>query len=269
MSKVMKKQLFLFFLTSSILFAATAFSDNQRRITFAIEDTDSFPIYRQSGHEGLPNPGIYLEMVKLMEEALNIKIDIRRLPWKRCLYELKGGYVDGLLTASYKPKREAMGRYPKKNGKIDSDRSFSRSSYYLYTTVHSPLKWHNNKLSNISGHIGAQLGFSVVSDLKMRGLRVQELSDVEGIFRMLLNNRVAAVAVHKSDGDFYLHKYKNLKRLSPPLSTKPYYLLFSHPFYNRNPKLSNRLWDVSSNLRKSNRLKRLRKKYLSQGKWWP
>lgn len=251
----------------SWMFMDVCLASIPENLIVTIEDTDSFPFYRKANNPGKTHPGIFIEFAKILEREMNIKLTIRRLPWKRSLQELKRGEVHGILTASYAPEREKIGRYPQKDGKVDPSRRFSSSSYYLYTKTNSPIEWDGKTIKNVFGHIGAQRGFSVASDLRAMGLKVEEVTNIEAIFRMLKNDRLVAVAAHKESGDVLMHQYSKLKRLKRPLSTKPYYFLLSHPFYRSNPEFSERLWDMSTKIRKSNELKEIYEKYEALERW--
>ncbi|MEA9416943.1 hypothetical protein [Aeromonas caviae] len=42
-----------------------------------------------------------------------------------------------------------------------------------------------------------------------------------------------------------------LERITPPLVEKPYYLIFSHPFHQAHPDLSQQVWDEIEEVRHS------------------
>ena len=244
-----------------------AASSDPKKFKVAMETASSFPIYRKAGDDHKKDPGVFFEFIKILEQKMNIEINVIRLPWKRCLKTLENGKVHGILTASYKSEREKIGVYPKRSGKIDPSRRFSASSYYLYVKKNSPIKWNGKTFDNLNGLLGAQLGFSIVDELKNMGIPISEVKHAEMAFLMLNNNRVEGVAIHEDEGDIYMKKYGNIIKVEPPLSTKPYYLLISHQLYNSNPDFVSKLWDTASEIRESEELKMIKEKYYAIGKW--
>lgn len=265
---MLKIKLFFGALVLFFMFIQTLLADNPQKITFAMENAQSFPIYRSSIDKKTKYPGTFFEFVRIMEREMAISITIERLPWKRCLSHLKRGMIDGILAASYKPKREKLGVYPQKNGKVDPDRRFSGSSYYLYVKNNSNIKRDGKKLKNVNGVIGAQLGFSIVADLKAMGVKVNDKNNEPGsIFDMLYKGRLDGAAIHGDVGNIYLHQYKNIKKLEPPLATKPYYLLVSHQIYKKHPDFVENMWNVVAKIRESGEFKNIEDKYYNFIDW--
>ena len=66
--------------------------------------------------------------------------------------------------------------------------------------------------------------------------------------------RVAAGALQTVTGDALLNahpeKFKHLEKVSPPLSTKPQYLMLSHQFVNKHPEMTERIWNAIAVIRK-------------------
>lgn len=105
--------LFILILCSAILFSETV------KLLIAYEDKEQPPYYMGNSSEVELNPGVAVEMIKLLETKIdNIEIEFVRLPWSRCLFMLENNRVDGIFNASYKQQRLNYGWYPtKKNDK--------------------------------------------------------------------------------------------------------------------------------------------------------
>ncbi|WP_163833447.1 substrate-binding periplasmic protein [Spartinivicinus ruber] len=245
------------------------FAGTPKAVIVAIEDSGSFPIYREaaSNYTG-KHPGYFIEFLQAIARDLNVNINIVRMPWKRCLISLQEGRINAVTTASYKPEREKSGRYPKKAGQLDVSRRFNTSSYFLYAVKDLLVKWDGNILENKSNlSVGAQRGFSIVADLNNLGVKTTEVDNPESGFIMLLNNRLSALAVHENVGQVYVRKYNNIKQLSPPLKTKPYFLIISHQFYSKYPEFSEEIWNTVEKLRNSSQIATIKDKYYSFGRW--
>ncbi len=70
---------------------------------------------------------------------------------------------------------------------------------------------------------------------------------------MLVSGRIDAVAAQDFTFDPFLNKqpYKQVTKLVKPLMSKPYYLIFSHQFYQKNPEIAEQLWDEVVEVRRS------------------
>ncbi|MCX4029259.1 transporter substrate-binding domain-containing protein [Endozoicomonas sp. SM1973] len=261
----------LLFVITFIFFTQLSFATagTPETVVLAIEDSGSFPIYRKAAsHYTGKHPGFFIEFVREIEADLEVNINIVRMPWKRCLVSLQEGRVNAVTSASYKPEREKSGRYPKKSGHLDIGRRFNTSSYFLYSIEGASVRWDGNILENKSNlSVGAQRGFSIVADLNNLGIKTTEVDDPGSGFIMLLNSRLSALAVHENVGQVYVRKHDNIKQLSPPLKTKPYFLIISHQFYDKYPDFSEKIWDTVEKIRNSEKLAKIKDKYYSFGSW--
>ena len=97
-----------------------------------------------------------------------IKLNLIRLPLKRCLQEASLGKFDGVVAAGYNKDRTVWGPYPtNKDGILDSNYRLYTDSYSIYKRKDSLIKFENGKFLNLGIRpIGAQLGYTIASDLK-------------------------------------------------------------------------------------------------------
>ncbi len=84
---------------SPVIFAKTT-------VIIGIDSQDSFPSMGVPGTEKNKNPGIFIEEMRYIEKQTNIRVKYKRMPWKRCLINLKSGKIDGVICGSYKKERE-------------------------------------------------------------------------------------------------------------------------------------------------------------------
>lgn len=257
---------FFRYFTIIIFIFNTAIYAQPEKITFAYQNTINYPY--QTGNSNTINwdkPGTLIEMFKIVEKKLGIKIDFIRVPWKRALFYLENGKVDGLFEASYKEKRLVFGEYPMKDRKVDIQRRTNYNSYYLYTRSDSKLQWDGKKISNIGRGICAEREYSIVDDLRKMGVAVHEFDNTTKCMTLLKNKRVDGVAALELAGDSILSKdkenYKKIVKEKMALKTKAYYLMLSHQFIKKYPKTSEVIWNTIAEVRESNEMEVINKKY--------
>ncbi|WP_438465473.1 substrate-binding periplasmic protein [Marinomonas sp. PE14-40] len=237
--------LFIFFTSS--LHALT--------LTFAFEDKQQPPYYLGEGSKVLENqPGIAVEMLQILDKRMpEFEIKFIRMPWKRALYSLKSNRVDGIFNASYKTERLDFGWYPTKDfqlsGPIDTDRRITSISYSLYHLKSSPINWSGDWQDLKTELVGAPLGYSIVGDLQKKGIKVEQSSSTKSNLLMLSTKRMKVVALQTVTADSFLSSqskntnYNAIEKLSPPLVSKPYYLMLSKSFVAEHPTLSQKIWN--------------------------
>ncbi|WP_052741999.1 substrate-binding periplasmic protein [Kiloniella litopenaei] len=208
----------------------------------------SYPHFLGSGLEPASPPGVSLDILNQISRKLNFNIKYIRRPGRRILHELKENNLDAAFIFSYKPEREEFGVFPKKNNKPDGDKRLAVLSYFLYTVEGRNLGWDGHKFTNLQGVIGANSGYSIVKDLKNRGIKVEEARSTRNNFTKLKNGRIDGVADQGIVADAYIHKNKinNIVKINKPIATKDYFLIFSHVFSDQNPTLRDKIWDEIS-----------------------
>lgn len=227
-------------------------------ITIAYEDKEQPPYYMHDGNTIPRHPGVAVEIVKMLEDYIdNLEVNLIRLPWSRCLISLGNSSVDGIFNASYSIDRALnLGWYPTLDGTrwgiVDTDRRITTINYSFYKLTTSRVTWDGVNLRNLNGNIGAPLGYSIVTDLKNKGFKVEEAFSTEANMKKLLANRVALLALQDVTADKFIDKrseFKTIKKIYPPLETKEYYLMLSNNFVENNPELAKEIWDTIRTIR--------------------
>ena len=173
------------------------------------------------------------------------------MPGQRVLYELKKGNLDAAFIFSYKKNRLQFGRYPTKNGLIDKDYRMASLSYMLYRPIGSKLDWDGKHFHHLSGKLAANLNYSIVDELRARGVSVADAKSTPDIFRMLAAKRVAGVVDQETVADGHLSQlsYAPFEKVTIPIARKEYYLIFSHQFSKLNPKKMAEIWQFIADYR--------------------
>jgi len=259
------KKSFINILPSLFLSILTFSSHAETVFKVAYENASQFPHYLGDNSKVLEKPGAVVELVKLLEQEIpDLKIEFYRYPWKQCLLKLKAGEIDGAFNGSFTKARLDMGTYPWKNGAVDDSRRLTTMSYHFYTLKGSTFSWDGTNVSGLKGQIGTPLAFSIEGDLKDMGLNILSAREIQVNFANLLRNKVDAVALQSVTGDYHISTKSGLssvEKVQPELKTKPYYLMLSKQFYEKNPELSEQIWDTIAKLREE-KLQGLIKGYL-------
>ena len=249
----------LFILGLSLFQSMTSANEEPIEFTFAYDVQEGFPSFMGNG-QSIPEkrPGTYIEILQLVEQKVPIKLKLVRLPWARCKAALKANLVDG-INSSFSNAREEIGIFPyKKDGSVDTNRKITSSIYRLYTKGDSPIQYDpvSGLILNTGKGILAPLGYSIVDDFKKRGILIEQPpTGVKGIMQMLALGRASGVIAHENQATHVLKSnsklYSGIRPLDPPIKEKNYYILISKDFYQRNPAISEQIWNVIGELRKS------------------
>lgn len=258
--------IFLIFISFPCIAAADPLS-----ILFIYEEKSN-PPYSIGDGQTVPaeKPGINVEVLKGLENKLNVRIRFERYNWKRCLKMLESNEADGIFEASFKPDRMSIGVYPIKNGEPDSAKRLMSNSYVLYKMKNSPVQWDGKQFSYLIKPIGAAAAYSIVSDLKEMGVNVMESYTQSDAFKILIKGRLDGVADLETMADLILkgnpEEFKDVVKVSPPIRTKEYYLMFSHRFAEKLPKVMNDIWNELQRVRESGEYDKIAEKYAEMPK---
>lgn len=236
-----------------------------KTLTIVLEDKEDYPNVVGDGeriHEKLP--GIAIEMVKMVGQRLNMKVLVKRMPWKRCLdIEIKQGKADGVIPISYSKEREEIGAYPLLKGGPNKEQMFSVQSYMFYKLRGSSIDWNGSSIKHFTGVVGAPPGYSIIEHVRQMGLPIEEGFTLNNM-RKLASERIHLVASLEQEGDQVLATHpdlnKRIVKLAKPIVTKPYYLMLSHQFVAANPDLARKIWETLKMVREQE-YGRLIKKY--------
>lgn len=234
--------LFLFVFGSTSLLA----SEN-RTITLAYSDIESYPFQMGNGSEVATPPGLSIDVIEKAANDLNIKIKYVRLPGKRVLHYIKNNQVDGGFLFSYNSQRAQYADYPLDGLQADARLRIATLDYFFYKLADQKVRWDGSSFqSTKNAPVGAHNGFSVVKQLEQKQIDTFEVLSTEQLFQMLLKKRVSAIAIQSSTANSYIkmHQIKNVEKMEPPISTKDYYLVFSHQFTQQNPELTEKIWQT-------------------------
>jgi polar amino acid transport system substrate-binding protein len=157
-----------------------------------------------------------------------------------------------------------------KNGEPDAAKRLMSNSYVLYKMKNSPVQWDGKQFSYLIKPIGAAAAYSIVSDLKEMGVNVMESYTQSDAFKILIKGRLDGVADLETMADLILkgnpEEFKDVVKVSPPIRTKEYYLMFSHRFAEKLPKVMNDIWNELQRVRESGEYDKIAEKYAEMPK---
>ena len=243
---------------------ALALAAEPDKLIFCHEDENAFPWVFIKNEQ---RDGLDIRLIKLLENDLGIEVELRSLPWKRCLLHLQTGIVDGAFAASFRSERQVMGMYPTQgNNELDVSKRIHVSSYYLYTAVGSKLGWDGREFSHLTGDITVQLGFSISGVLGEMGVSVNEVKGPEVALKDVLSGLSQGTALQAERADYILSSDPffdgKIKKHKILLTEKPYYLMLSFNLTSKYPAYSQFIWERLALLRDSKTMESI-----SRGFW--
>jgi polar amino acid transport system substrate-binding protein len=193
-------------------------------------------------------PGLTIQMLRMASERANVPIELTRTPWKRGLYLIETGQADAIFASSFVEERQRYGVYPFKDGRPDPRRRLFDQSYSLFIRGESEVGWDGKSLINVRAPVGATPGYAVIPVLRAMDVVVDEEPSHLANLRKLAAGRLDAYAELETQIRPMLRSNKaefgGIFELSPPVLTKPYYLMFSKIFCSKTPEIAERIWDA-------------------------
>jgi len=243
----MKRYCTCILLVLSLPAAVVAHAAPKETVRLCYEAADVRPWRTEQGG------GLNFELLKLVEQRLDVHFDVQSIPWKRCLAQLKANAVDGAFAVSFKPDRRELGEYPGGEN-IDASKRMHTDTYVLLRRKGSKVEWDGRHFSNLDGAVGFQLGYSVGDVLRAQNIEVDEGSQrADELARKLIAGRLAAAALGGSDAAGLMHGPlgAQLEQLPLPIIEKPYFLILSHALVASRPQLAARIWSTVEQVRNS------------------
>lgn len=211
------------------------------------------------------NPGIRVEQLRIIAEALKIRFSYSLVPWARALQLVEDGVADAVFVTGFSEERARWGQFPITDGKPDENKAISRVSYWLYSRRGDSVSWDGNILKGITGQIGANNKDLMTDILKEEGLDIVEVKTYEQLINMLQIGRLNAIVGFRDILDQIISedpgRYENIIKHQIPLRIVTGYLMFSKEFYNENAELTDEIWEMIRVLYENGTMNRLYREY--------
>ena len=253
-------------LTILLLVFSTSVLAAPKKITFSCNIDPNPPFVMGSGIDiDWQKPGITLEVLKSLEKPLNVEIHFERVPGARVFDWVANNQVEGGFHFSFTPERAKVVVYPMKDGEVDPNKRLMSMTYFLYKLKDSPLQWDGTRFQNLDEEIGANVGFSIVDDLKKIGVDVHEGTLTKYLMRMLVKKRLGGVVTLETLGDFsiksHAQEFRDIVKVTLPIKKKQYYLVLSQKFVKEHPKFAEDIWNEIMKIRESGKYEEIAEKY--------
>ena len=211
------------------------------------------PFINPPDSEGHRSAGSAIDLVSQAASVLGCSIHWQPLPNMRVFHLLSNNQIDGAILYSWNPERDQLYIYPKRDGKVDSERRIATLNYVLYRKKGSTLQWDGLTYTQLSCPIGFNEGWSIGADLDHHGVMVESAKDAEQNLKKLEKGRICGYATLEEAGDSAIAHYPGalFEKLSVPFSRKEYYLLFNQTFYRNHSQQIETLWSQIGKLRDS------------------
>lgn len=192
--------------------------------------------------------GLALELLRTAAEPLHETIELKPLPWKRCIASVAANEVDGAIGSADTPERRGIGQLPTRaDGSGDTDAALYVDYYYVYIRNGSGASWDGRQLNLPHGSVLIPRGYHLEDNLISRGYKVNESigSGEEGLRR--LQSAQADVAILPASGTKMLaqsRRFRDAVTVAPePWDLSPGYLLVSKARYQQDPARIQALWE--------------------------
>lgn len=215
-------------------------------LSLAYTEHPSAPFLEGDGLSTPAHPGVAIEIVSLAAAQAGCTLHLARLPNLRVLRSVEAGDADGAILFSWDAERGRQMVYPMKGDQLDTVRRLATLSYYLYRRKGGTVNWDGVTLSNPDNlPIGINTGFSIAAMLVPLGVKLDEVQTTEQNLGKLHLGRIGAYAMQEHIADpaiRRMHLENEIEKLPMPLSTRNYYLAFSHKFYAAHPDAAEKIW---------------------------
>ncbi len=226
--------------------------------------TDNNLWYPFTYMENNRSKGLHVDIVRLACNQIDWQCKFTPLPWKRCLSYMKRGGVDGVVSASYKPKRADYMHYPP--GAEKDKKSIWRvtqAEYVVVTALESGYQFTGD-LTTLPQPVRAPLGYSIVDDLTKSGVEVTTQRHAIDNFVSLAHSKRGSV-ISITTNARYINQQGELKNSfkihSPEIKSKSYYMAFSKKS-TISPHDKGLLWQAIVDIRENQlQMKQLIKQY--------
>ena len=195
--------------------------------------------------------GMHVDIVTRALEELNLSYKFTAMPWERCLKaEAKGGRMDAIVSASFKPDRAKYLHYPTGANEKKAALRLMQTEYVVVGLAGSRYEF-NGDVRTLPTPVRVPRGYSLVKDLQDKGVLVDTaIGDRNNLSKMLRDGNGVVVSTPLSAEVFgkegaFAGKIKIHKM---PIASKSYFMVFSKRG-NVDEKVRKQIWDHVAKLR--------------------
>ncbi len=202
--------------------------------------------------------GILVDMLRLTANHLNLTLELRAWPWKRCLQSLQDNEIDGAFAIIWSTERDEIAVFPKKNYSSKSpplgEYRLWRAQYPIFVNRSSQIHWDGKQISGYRFGFAAPAGYIAQQKLMENGLHVSQELDLDTAFRMIGMQRLDGYVIETAIGINRLREMELEDKIGPlpiPYMSADWYLAFSHSYFKQNETTAWQIWQILSEVRQS------------------
>ncbi|MBD3426757.1 MAG: transporter substrate-binding domain-containing protein [Candidatus Omnitrophica bacterium] len=146
--------------------------------------------------------GYAVDLTKILAATMDRSIDIRLMPWHKCIQQLKAGKIDGIIGVPVSEERERFMEFSTPVTEIEFAIFVEAANHYV------------NSLKSLEGTVVAVHKESLIIDTLSRfpRIRLVETDSVQEALEKLNNREVTAVIAEKNVALYYIqHAAENIK----------------------------------------------------------
>jgi len=211
------------------------------------------------------NPaGIHIDIATKALVKLGYQPVFTPMAWKECIDKTGIGTYDALVSGSYKAKRAQSLVYPPDAATaVKSKWRIMQVEYVLVTSVTNSYKY-NGDVKTLPIPVRAPLGYSIVDDLRAKGLKVIT-NDTKRNLKSIDRLQQGCVITPPENANRLIKELEledRLKIHAKPVRSKSYFMLFSKKAKNFSQAEIEKIWDEIAKFRDDEQfMKQLFEKY--------
>lgn len=227
------------------------------RLCHEIEDLPPY-INTSAANQHLPQPGPLIELLELAARQAEVRLELQRRPWKRCIHQLELGQSDGIFVAMWQPERDAWGRFPGRDAKqgspVNPDYRLWRVDYPIIVRKDTPLQWDGTRFTGVSSGLSAPLGYVATQKLQKLGVLAGTPQTPEKALRLVAAGRLDGFVLERRVALSLIERLGlggQLGLLPQPFIVDDWHLPLSHQFYQSHPQVAQRFWQAIAGQREA------------------
>ncbi|WP_405119254.1 substrate-binding periplasmic protein [Pseudomonas leptonychotis] len=222
----------------------------QALLRICYETEDSMPFWTDAEQA---NPGLVVELIKSAAQQADLRLELQRQPWKRCILQLQSGQSDGIFAAIWQADRDAWGQFPGRDPErqqaVDRDYRLWQVDYPIITRIDSSLQWNGQQFSGLQFGLSAPLGYVASQRLQALGVQAKDTINLnaEKALKLVALGRLDGYVLEHQIGNTHIRKLdlqNDLTMLPVPFLEADWYLPLSHQFTRQHPQQAQRFWQA-------------------------